>query len=105
MRRGKMAQLLGILIWVTLAAAGMAAPPGIQPNTGGKSDRSLTAITRTGKTYLAGRELSVDLGFPSAKIAKGKICILYEPSTGLFLHYLEWAPKLPSKQSCIDSVE
>lgn len=77
------------------------AQAGIQPNTNGRNDRAFAAITRSGKTYIGGREVPVNLAFPSGKAGNGKLCVFYEPSSGFFIHYLDWSPS-PSRTSCLD---
>src|SRR5690349_11651153 len=78
---------------------GLGAIPGARPVPGSRNDHALTAARESGRTYLAGRELQVDLEFPSGRSRKGELIVLFEPSTGLFLRILHWAaneyPKKP----------
>jgi hypothetical protein len=50
----------------------------------------MTAITVSGPSYLAAREMQVDLEFPNGKFGKGRFFLLFEPVSGLYLHTLGW---------------
>jgi len=85
-----MRRATSMFLTVAFSASGLAVASGVRPVTGSRRDHTLTAITESGQTYLAGRELQVDLDFPSGKSAKGKLFILFEPSKGLFLQACGW---------------
>jgi hypothetical protein len=87
-----------MIIAVALGGWGLEAAPGARPVPGSRNDHALTAARESGRTYLAGRELQIDLDFPSGRSRKGELIVLFEPSTGLFLRILHWAndyPKTP----------
>jgi hypothetical protein len=46
----------------------------------------------SGPTYVAAREVRVDLDFFDGKSGKGVLSVLFQPSTGLYLHALAWEP-------------
>jgi hypothetical protein len=50
----------------------------------------MTVITVTGPRYLAAREMRVDVEFPDGKIEKGRLYLLFEPISGLYLHNFAW---------------
>ena len=79
-----------MLMIVALAVSIMAAAPGVRPVTASRNNRTLTAVTESGQTYLAARELGVDLDFPAGQSGKGQLYILFEPSTGFFLQIFGW---------------
>lgn len=83
-----------LIIAALVGGAGtLAAPPGISVVTGSRHDIGLTVVTSLGEGYLAGREFLIDIHFPNGDIGKGKLYIMFEPSTGCFLQYLDWAAK------------
>ena len=81
--------LLSVLT-IALCAPCLAAPPGVQPVPGSRTDYALTAGMQSGETYLAGRDLKVDLNFLSGKSAKGKLFILFEPASRLSFWTYGW---------------
>ncbi len=79
-----------LLVTVALASQAMAAPPGVRPVTASRITRALSAIRDSSQTYLAAREIRLDMDFPSGNSGKGKLFILFEPSSGLFFHTYGW---------------
>lgn len=74
----------------TLTASAMSAAVGARPVSFSRIDRVLTADIQLGGTYLAARELGVDVEFPDGVTGKGKLAILYEPASGLFFQIFNW---------------
>jgi hypothetical protein len=94
-----------MLMAAALVASTMAATPGVRPVTSSRNTRALTAVNDSGQTYLAAREMQVDLDFPSGKSGKGKLFLLFEPSTGLFLHTYGWERNEYPAIAWIDDIE
>jgi hypothetical protein len=82
------------LIAAAVFASAAAQTPGIRPVPDSRKDRALTANAAYGQTYLAARDLQVDLAFPGGGAGKGRGTIVFEPSTGFFFHRIEWARTL-----------
>jgi len=79
-----------ILVVVALAASAFAAPRGIHPVAASRTDRALTAASPWGQTYVAEREVHVDLDFPSGKTGMGTFFLWFEPSTGFLVQTSLW---------------
>ena len=94
-----------LLVTVALGSQGMAAPPDVRPVTASRITRALTAIRDSTQTYLAAREIRLDLDFPSGNSGKGKLFVLFEPSTGLFFHTYSWERNDYPEVAWIDNVE
>lgn len=85
-----------ILVITFLAASSgsvLSAQPGVRPVAGSRKDRALTAMIDSRQTYLAAREMRVDLAFPSGKTGKAILFELFEPSSGYYLQTFGWAEK------------
>jgi hypothetical protein len=90
---------------VALAGAAFAAAPGVRPVSQSRTTRSLTAVGTTGPTYLAAREVQVDLDFPDGSSGKGILYVLFEPASGLYFHTLGWKRDANLDFAVIDHVE
>jgi hypothetical protein len=93
------------LIAVTFSAVAIAAAPGVRVVGGSRSTRSLTAASVSGPTPLVARDMQVDLDLPSGKSGKGRLYILFEPLSGLYLHNFDWEPYFYPTYPFIDLVE
>jgi hypothetical protein len=93
------------LVAIMLAAAAFAAAPGVRPVSQSRTTRSLTAVGTTGPTYLAAREVHLDLDFPDGSSGKGILYILFEPASGLYFHTLGWKRDANLDFAVIDHVK
>jgi hypothetical protein len=88
-----------------LSASLVGAPPGVSLVAGSRQDRTLAATTSLGQTYLAGREMQIDLTFASGKSAKGMLHILFEPRSGFYIQVTGFLPGRPGERySWIDAL-
>lgn len=83
----------------TLAPYATAQPAGVHAET--RQTYNATAITSSGETYLAMRDVQVDFQFPMPKQGKGALFILFEPRTGLYERTLDFSlaeyPQIPPR--------
>jgi hypothetical protein len=77
-----------ILAATALALCAAARTPGVRPVPETVVERSWTAITESVPSYLAAREVRLNLDFPSGKTGKASLLILFHPTTGLFAERL-----------------
>jgi hypothetical protein len=82
-----------MLSLVALAVSALPVPPAVRAVAGSRRDRGLTAVAKWGETYLTARETRVDVDFPSGKTGKAVLFVLFEPSTGYYLHTFNWAER------------
>jgi hypothetical protein len=95
------------LTTTTLTALALAVPvpvasQGLSSLAASRTDRPLTGTNALGATYLASREVLVDLSFQRGGAGKGKLFLLFDPSTGFFFHNLSWELTAPPRHSWID---
>jgi hypothetical protein len=77
-----------IVAAMAVALAANAAQPGIRPVQGGRADLAVKAATESGTRYLPLREIQVDLDLPDGASGRGRLSIIYDSSTGFFLHIM-----------------
>ncbi len=92
--------LLGIMALMVAGARAMV--PGVRPVSGSAHDRALSIIKESGESYLAGREMRVDLDFPSGKTGKGVLFIAFDGASRHFFHILWWEREDYPKASVVD---
>jgi hypothetical protein len=73
------------LIWMTLTTIATVAGGDLNPIPFTRGDHGISAITANGEVILAGREMLLDVTYPSGRAAKGDILVLFDKATGLFL--------------------
>lgn len=82
------------IVAITIVAASAAiAGPAIRPVGGSRRDVSLTATTKSRETYLAARDMLVDVEMADGRSRKGQLTLLFEPSSGLYYQLLVLAKK------------
>ncbi len=93
------------LVWfLFLAWAAASGATGVYPKPETSKAVSLLAVNELGQTYLAAKEVRIDLEFGSGKKGKGTLAVLFEPKTGYCYHELGWWPdEFPPSQ--IDMIE
>ena len=75
---------------VAVSTVALAAAAGVRPVAGSRSTHSLSVAMVSGQRYLAAREMQIDLEFPDGKTGRGRLYLLFEPVSGLYLHNFAW---------------
>jgi hypothetical protein len=75
--------ILNVLLALTVVPVLMAGAK-IEPVTSTGADLAFPAFTNTGGILLTGREMMVDITYPSGKSGKGDLVILFDSTSGYF---------------------
>lgn len=81
---------------------------GIKPVAGSKKEDSPLGYSTSGGRHISTRQMLADISFPpgvSPSVGRGRVSIIFDPSSGYYINFLEWhRDKYPKQSPWIEDI-